>query len=53
MSYAEQTAKLNQLIKSKTGAWDGVNDPVETAMIIDSEARRTAAQVLSRFTGKG
>jgi isocitrate lyase len=25
MSYAEQTAKLNNLIKSKNGAWDGID----------------------------
>src|SRR6202789_2642170 len=25
MSYSEQTAKLNQLIKGKHGAWDGIN----------------------------
>jgi isocitrate lyase len=25
MSYAEQTAKLNQLIKAKNGAWDGIH----------------------------
>ena len=25
MSYSEQTAKLDQLIQSKTGTWDGIN----------------------------
>jgi 1-deoxy-D-xylulose-5-phosphate reductoisomerase len=32
---------------------DGNADPLEWAMTIDQGARRTAAQVLSRFEGRG
>jgi isocitrate lyase len=48
MSYAEQTAKLNQLIKSKTGAWDGVN--AESVARMRTQNRFPTGLDIARYT---
>jgi isocitrate lyase len=48
MSYSEQTAKLNQLINSKTGAWDGVN--AESVARMRTQNRFPTGLDIARYT---
>ena len=48
MSYAEQTAKLSQLINSKTGAWDGVN--AESVARMRTQNRFPTGLDIARYT---
>src|SRR6202789_3508907 len=48
MSYSEQTAKLNQLIKGKSGAWDGVN--AESVARMRAQNRFPTGLDIARYT---
>ncbi len=48
MSYSEQTAKLNQLIKGKAGAWDGVN--AESVARMRAQNRFPTGLDIARYT---
>jgi 1-deoxy-D-xylulose-5-phosphate reductoisomerase len=57
IGFLDIAALVSETLDELTGGGDlrqdGNADPLEWAMTIDAGARRTAAQVLSRFEGKG
>ena len=48
MSYSEQTAKLSQLVKSKKGAWDGIN--AESVARMRAQNRFPTGLDIARYT---
>jgi 1-deoxy-D-xylulose-5-phosphate reductoisomerase len=57
IGFLDIAALVAETLEQLNGAGDlapaGENDPLEWAMTVDAGARRTAAQVLSRFAGRG